>query len=269
MATLAESTGKPVSSGFAEVVDRWIYVFMAALFFVTVLVGFIPDSIAKIGAVQAGQRPPFPTVLHVHAVLMGCWLSLLMAQTALMATGRTAYHRQLGLASMVLAPAMVVTGILLVPTMYLTVWGALQAGLPPQAEAALKETFAFQTNIALFQIRAAFVFSLMVGLGVAARGKDAGLHKRLMILATATPLPAAFDRIGWLPSSLPASPTTIDLYLLLWISPMFLWDLYRLRRIHPAYLIWIGANLPFAIAAHALWGSKWWFETFQRIMGVA
>jgi len=270
MATLADSTvGKSAPSGLTAVIDRWIYVFMAVLFLATVLAGFIPDSIAKVNAVQAGQRPPFPPVLHIHAVLMGAWIMLLVAQTSLMATGWRAYHRQLGLASMVLAPAMVVTGFILVPTMYFMVWGALQSGLPPAAEAGLTETLAFQTNIALFQIRAGVVFPLMVGLAVAARGKDAGLHKRLMILATVTPLPAAIDRLGWLPSSLPASPATIDLYLLLWIAPMFFWDLYRLGRIHRAYLIWLGANLPFAILAYSLWGSKWWFDTFQHIMGVA
>ncbi len=270
MATLAESAvQKSPPASLAEVIDRWIYVFMASFFLVTVLVGFIPDSIDKIGAVRAGERPPFPNVLHVHAVLMGSWLSLLVAQTTLMATGRTAYHRQLGIASVVLAPAMVVTGLLLVPTMYFMVWGALQAGLPPAAQAALRETLAFQTNIALFQIRTGVVFSLMVALGVAARNRDAGLHKRLMILATVSPIPAAIDRIAWLPSSLPASPMSIDIYLLLWIAPMFLWDLYRLRRVHRAYLIWVGASLPFVVLAHALWGSKWWFETLQHIMGVA
>ena len=70
--------------------DRWIFVFMAALFFVTALAGFIPDSLMKIAAVKAGERAPFPLVLHVHAVLMGAWLSLLLAQTTLMATGNAA-----------------------------------------------------------------------------------------------------------------------------------------------------------------------------------
>ena len=58
-------------SGFTDFGDRWIYVFMAALFIATTLAGFIPDSLAKIAAVEAGQRAPFPPVLHLHAVLMG------------------------------------------------------------------------------------------------------------------------------------------------------------------------------------------------------
>src|SRR5438094_5053250 len=72
----------------AHAIDRWIYVFTAASFIAIVLAGFIPDSIGKVAAVQAGERPPFPLVLHFHAVLMGSFLLLLLAQTTLAATGR-------------------------------------------------------------------------------------------------------------------------------------------------------------------------------------
>src|SRR5215207_1373256 len=113
MATLAEPTGLAKSgpdilSGTprANAVDRWIFVFMAAWFIAIVLAGFIPDSLDKVAAVQAGERPPFPLVLHMHAVLMGSFLLLLLAQSWLMATGRTAQHMRLGVLAMVLAPAL-------------------------------------------------------------------------------------------------------------------------------------------------------------------
>jgi hypothetical protein len=48
----------------AHALDRWIFVFMAAWFIAIVLTGFIPDSLEKIAAVKAGERPPFPLVLH-------------------------------------------------------------------------------------------------------------------------------------------------------------------------------------------------------------
>ena len=84
-------------------IDRWIYVFMAALLIACVLIGFIPDSIEKIAAVERAERPALPFAMHVHAVLMGCWMLLLLAQTTLMATGRKGLHMQLGVAAMVLA----------------------------------------------------------------------------------------------------------------------------------------------------------------------
>ena len=73
---------------------------MAAWFIAIVLAGFIPDSLQKIGLVQTGQRAPFPLVLHMHAVLMGSFLLLLLAQSWLMATGRSAQHMRLGLVGM-------------------------------------------------------------------------------------------------------------------------------------------------------------------------
>src|SRR5215468_143726 len=99
--TIDRSPAKADLQSLAGFVDRWIYVFMAGFFIVTVLIGFIPDSLAKISAIAAGQRPPFPPVLHVHAVLMSAWLLLLLAQTFLAATRRIGFHKQLGMASVV------------------------------------------------------------------------------------------------------------------------------------------------------------------------
>src|SRR5688572_25807962 len=80
----------------AHAIDRWIFVGMAVWFIAIVLAGFIPDSIMKVAMVKAGLRPPFPLVLHMHAVLMGGFLLLLLAQSWLMATGRRQFHMQLG-----------------------------------------------------------------------------------------------------------------------------------------------------------------------------
>lgn len=253
----------------AHPIDRWIFVFMAAWFIVIVLAGFIPSSLAKIAAVQAGERPPFPWILHVHASLMGSFLLLLLAQTSLMATGRNHLHRRLGLAAMVVAPALVIAGFILVRTTYLGLAGAAAAA-PPAAQAALQEVILEVDNIMLLQIRIGLLFPLFLFIGLRARMRDSGLHKRMMFLATAMALPAGLDRIPWLPSSLPASPLTPDLYtLVIAVLPLFAWDIVRNRRVHPAYWIWLAINLPFAIAVHGLWGTQWWHDAAPRLMGVA
>src|SRR3954453_16695809 len=76
----------------AHSIDRWIFVFTAVWFIAIVLVGFIPDSLIKVPPVQAAQRAPFPTVLHVHALLMGSFLLLLLTQAVPIATGRCELH---------------------------------------------------------------------------------------------------------------------------------------------------------------------------------
>jgi len=274
MATVAAEGSLPVRrpdvlSGTprAGFVDRWIYVFTAASFIVITLTGFIPDSLEKVEAVQAGMRPPFPIVLHLHAVLMGAFLLLLLAQTVLMATGRGDLHRRLGLAGMVIAPALVVVGFILVPTIYHSVWNAAQTA-PPGVRETLQQRIPIMDDILLFQLRIGILFPLLLWIGLRARGTDAGLHKRMMILATAMALPAAINRIEWLLTTLPASALASDLYVLLAVSPMFLWDVARNRGVHRAWLIWIGVCLPFTLALHGLWGTAWWHAAARSLMGV-
>lgn len=251
----------------AHALDRWIYVITAASFVVIVLAGFIPSSLEKIAAVQSGARPPFPMLMHVHAALMGSFLLLLLAQTILVATGRCALHRRLGLVSMIIAPAMVIVGFALVPTIYHGLWGATLAAAP-EARPAMEQTLSFVENIMLIQLRIGVLFPVFIGIALWARSRDSGLHKRMMILATAMALPAGIDRIPWLYTSLPASPVTPDLYMLLAISPMVVWDLMRNRTVHRAYWIWLAINLPFAVAVHGLWDTPWWHATARQLMGV-
>ena len=47
---------QPTQSTLTNAIDRWIYVFMAVSYIAITLTGFIPDSLAKIAAVEAGQR---------------------------------------------------------------------------------------------------------------------------------------------------------------------------------------------------------------------
>jgi uncharacterized membrane protein YozB (DUF420 family) len=251
----------------AHAIDRWIYVFTAASFIAITLAGFIPDSLEKVAAVQGGQRPPFPLVLHFHAVLMGSFLLLLLAQTSLAATGRIEQHRRLGLAGMIIAPALVIVGFILVPTNYHLLWDAAHSGAPGASE---KFGFALNIweNIMLLQLRIGFLFPLFLAIGLRARGKNAGLHKRMMILATAMALPAGIDRIPWLWSTMPANPISADLFTLVAVSPMFLWDVVRNRSIHYAYSIWLGIFIPTSILAQLLWDTPWWHATARQIMGV-
>jgi hypothetical protein len=250
-----------------QAADRWMFVFMAALFVVTVLVGFVPDSFARAAAIQAGQRPQFHPMTHVHAVLMGAWLLLLLAQSALVASNRRVLHQRLGLVSLALVPAMVVAGIVLVPAVFREAWTFVTTPPPGVDAAVIAETKALVSNIALPQIRVGVLFPILVGWALWVRRTDPDTHKRLMILATALPLPAAMDRIEWLPTSLPTSFASGDLYMLLWVAPMFLYDVIRRGRVQRAYAIWFLLGLPPTIAVHWLWGSPWWLATVPRLMG--
>lgn len=251
----------------AGFVDRWIFVGMAAWFILIVLVGFIPDAIGMVAAANAGQRPPLPPILHVHAVVMGSFLLLLLTQSVLMATGRCELHKRVGIAAFAFVPVLVVVGLILAPTIYHQVWNFAQTG-PVSARPGMQQFIPALDNILLMQIRIGILFPLFMIIGLRARSGNAGLHKRMMFLATAVPLPAAIDRLTWLPTTLPASPVSTDLWILVALSPMIVWDLVRNRRVHEAYWIWLGVYVPAALVAYRLWDTPWWHVTARSIMGV-
>lgn len=248
-------------------IDRWIYVFTAASFIAIALAGFLPDSAHKIELVQLGRRAPFPLVLHLHALLMGSFLLLLLAQTTLAAAGRTDLHVQLGRVGMVLAPALVVVGVILSPTMYHLAWNAAQAAQGP-ARPALERAVHAAENVVLLQARSGLLFALLLFIGLRARLTDPGLHKRMMILAVAPALGAGVARIAWLPSTLPVRPTSQDLAMVLVFAPMLAWDVIRNRRVHRAYWIALAAMLPLTAAVQLLWDTPGWHAAVRRMMGV-
>ena len=274
MATIAQERPGPAPrpdllSGTprAHAIDRWIYVFMAVWFIAITLVGFVPDSFAKIAAVSAGTKPPFPLVMHVHAVLMGSFLLLVLAQTILVAGGRTDLHRRLGPVAMVLVPALVVAGIVLATTIYHQAWNAAQSG-PPALRTAMTARLPQLDNVLLLQIRSGIFFVFFIWLGLRARRRDAGFHKRIMFLATALPLGAALNRMAWLPSLVPGAAISQDLYVLLAVAPLFVWDVFRNRTLHRAWQIWLPAFVVASVAVNLLWATPSWHAAAHAIMGV-
>jgi len=251
----------------AHALDRWIFVLMAVWYIAIVLAGFIPDSIMKVAMVKAGVRPPFPLVLHMHAVLMGSFMLFLLWQTILVATGRTALHRRIGPIGGLLAAALVVVGFILAPTMYHQVYGGLSVA-PPEAQGQIRDLLSWLDNILMLQIAAGILFASYIGLALAHRASDSGFHKRMMIMAPAMALGAAFSRITWLPHTIPASPLSILAYQWLAIAPLFVWDVISNRRIHSAYWVLLATYLPANLLVLWAWDKPWWHETAHRIMGV-
>lgn len=251
----------------AHAIDRWIFVAVAAWFIAIVLTGFVPDAIMKVGLVATGQRPPFPIVMHMHAVAMGSFMLLLLTQAVLMATGRRELHMRVGIAAFAFVPVLVVVGSVLAPTIYHQVWNIAQTA-PPQAQPKLHQQLRNLDNILLAQISIGVLFPLLMTIGLKARAGNSGLHKRMMFLATAIPLPAAISRITWLPNDFPASPLGNDMWVLVALSPLFVWDVARNRRVHEAYVIWFAFYAPTAVLVAELWDTPWWHSVAHRIMGV-
>lgn len=271
MTAITQSRGGTADTGgtLVRFIDRWIFVFMAALFVVTALVGFVPASIMKVTAMQAGERPWFPPVAHAHALLMGTWLLLLLLQAWLIATHRHQLHWKLGMLSLALVPGMVMASAMLVLATHEQIASALAVVPPAGSRVGLLTAASSANNILLSQMRMGIMFVACVSGALLVRRTSPGIHKRLMFLGTAVLLVPAFARITFLPNTLPDSPLGQDLYTLLWISPMLLWDLYRQRTFNVAYLVWLCLFVPLSLVVYWLWGDPAWMALAPQIVGTA
>jgi len=217
---------------FAAFADRWIYVCMAALFFTAVLVGFIPDAANMLDDVRTGARPPLPGFMHFHAVMMGAWISLLLAQSMLMATGNRSIHMKLGIVSVFLIPAVAISMV-----------GASGARLAEFATSAPGVIPEGARNGLLEQMRMVLLFPTLTFWAVLVRREDPETHKRFMFIATIPLLSAAIDRVAWLRQSIPLeSPFFQYVTQLAWLAPLLIYDLWRRGRLHKAYVIGIAVN---------------------------
>jgi hypothetical protein len=270
MATSPSALQRDASSPAATVnpdTERWFYAGMTLLFVAIALTGFIPTSIEKVGLVHAGQRPPFPWFMHTHAVVMGTWLSLLLTQSVLVARGRVALHRQLGMASFVMVPVIVVLMCMMTIGGPIGVAALPPGAMPPDELAATKD---FVTNLSLAQSQVIVLFPLFIGWALAVRKTDPAMHKRLMIFGTALPLLAGIDRIaervGWTTS--PEAGDSMYLNLLVILMPVLIFDLVRTRRLHRAYVYGLATIVPCFIMTHYLWGTATWHGVVASVVSV-
>lgn len=270
---MSANVGDAVSSGPAFAarsdrnVHRWFFAAAALYIVLTVLLGFVPSSLERIAAVQAGQRPPPSATLHAHAVMMGSWMLLLLAQAGLAASGRIALHRRVGNLAFVIAPLVVIAMILQTRAAWLDLAALPPGVMPPEALAATK---AFLANLLPEQIRAFVLFGVFAGWALAVRRTDLETHKRMMILATFMPLGAAIDRIAsrWLPTNFPLEYGIEHGYFLLWLAPLVIYDWVRRGRPHRAYVIGLAILAPLMLATHLLWNLPAWQALAPRLMGV-
>lgn len=239
---------------------RWFYVGMASLFLLTAIAGFLPTSLAKIAAVQSGERPPLPSILHVHAIAMGAWLALLLVQTVLVSARQASIHRVLGVASFILAPTVFVSLILLVASEY-----------------RVGASFGFKDEVSnglLFKAKSIVLFAIFYLWAILVRSRNQETHKRMIVLATLALIDAALGRMvgyGWLPT-LPASSfvgyDSTHFYQLLWLTPALAYDSITIGRPHRAYIVGIALFFPFIVATHILWSNPWWLAIAPKLMGL-
>src|SRR5689334_19321603 len=192
---------------------RRFYVGMAIALAITVFVGFSRSYYLK----SWYGTPELSALLHFHAALFTTWVLFFVAQTALVASGRTYLHRRMGVAGAVLAALVVIVGTTVAVM-------RLRTGISPLPGIPAAAFFA----IPFFDM---VVFAILVSTAIYLR-RRLEAHKRLMTLSMITLLPASIARMNFLP--FPPGPPTFFALADLFIVAILVYDLITRRKIHPA-----------------------------------
>jgi hypothetical protein len=197
---------------------RRFYVGMALAMAITVFVGFSRSYFLK----GWYGTPELSRLLHFHAALFTTWVLFFVAQTALVASGRTYLHRRMGVAGAVLAALVVIVGTTVAIGRARTGTSPIP-GVPPLGFLA----------IPFFDM---VVFAILVSSAIYFR-RRLEAHKRLMTLSMIALLAAPIARMRFLP--LPPGPPTFFGLADLFIVALLVYDLVTRRKVHPA-TIWGG-----------------------------
>lgn len=197
--------------------DHRFFSVMAIVSAVTIAAGFFNTY----GPEVVSGAPALSPIIHLHAVVFTSWLIFFVAQTTLVLSGRTAIHRRLGIAGVVLAALMLVVGT----ATAITVARLGHRGIPgvefPDADGFL-----------LLNLNAIIVFVALVGAGWYFR-RNAQTHKRLMLTATTGALVGpGVSRLPLVSGNTPLIGALVMAFLL--AGPVY--DFATRRRVHPAYL---------------------------------
>ena len=203
--------------------DYDFFLTYVVLIWIAVLAGFVPEIFRHLRTAAA----PYPIAVHVHAVITVGWLALLTSQILLIRNRRVRVHRSWGMIGAILAVAVALVGI----------WAALvfeKQGL--STPAARPHFLAIEwSNI--------IEFGGLVAAAIILRNRPSA-HKRLVLLATLSLTPAAFNRAIGKPFLHPLLgngvwQTYVQIFALtdLMVLGIGLYDWETRRRVHPAWVL--------------------------------
>jgi FtsH-binding integral membrane protein len=248
MATAVASSAVKVRPGVVgRKYDHVFFSGMALLLLGSVFLGF-----ARSYYLAGMFHAPLPSaIIHVHGALFSSWILFLVAQTTLVASGRTGVHRRIGIAGFLLACLMVVVGV----------WAATNSlgrgGGPPGID---PKTFY------IIPMTDMLIFGLLVFFAYRARF-DSAAHKRIIMVATVALMIAAIAR--WPLPAVQRNPLRAALLSYVFLLMIMAYDLWSTHKIHRAtiwasvFLIFV-QQIRFPIAQTAAWHAfAAWAQNFR------
>lgn len=210
--------------------DHHFFLAFALLISAVAFAGF---AFTYFGPIIGNTYPPSGIPLHLHGWSFFLWYALLPGQAVLIANRKYALHMRLGRLSVVLVVAMVLSGILVLSV---RVDEALRNGAPL---IWLHYGPLILSNLVLFVV----FYAAAVHMALNSRFQA---HKRLIMVASAIALGAAFSRLimftsGFHPLSVPIGVIGCSIFIFVGVA----YDWIANRAVHPAY--WAGLVVLFAV----------------------
>jgi hypothetical protein len=244
--------------------DRF-FTWMALACLVVAGLGFAPSYWIPVASGSIAVSP----LTHLHGLLFSGWLLFFVMQTALVARGRTGFHRELGIAGVAIATAMFFVG------MGVAIHRMRELDAAGYGEIGRRFSVVPVTAIAIFAVLVAFAIRYR---------NNPAIHKRLMLVATvslmqpavgratrmllASPTPEALA--GGLPLPPPVQLSVVAALLadvLLVIAMIH--DRRTMGRVHPVYWMAGGALLAVQVLRVPLSATDAWLRFAQWIVAFA
>lgn len=233
--------------------DHNFFVFIVAMMWLGILMGFVPDVIHHI------RHPefPYPWIVFVHAAVFVGWLSLLTTQVLLVRFRNVALHRRLGKLGFYWAPLIPIVGVLTAVAV-----DRLRHQHSP----------AYKPDFVSVQFGDLVLFAVFTGMALALR-KQPAAHKRLLLLGTLCMVDAGFSR-WWasffehlLGPSFEATVLAVFLGNILLMVAIVAYDLLTRRRLHRLYAG--AATVAIAAELGMIWllVSPWWTPIAWKLIG--
>ncbi len=186
----------------------------------------------------------FSLVLHIHGLAYFTWVALYAWQTWLVARGKVARHRELGLAGVAVSAVMIPLGVAI----------AVAA-----AKRRMAAGDAHPFDFTLFNVVDLTTFACLSIAAIAMVTRHLDWHRRFMFGAALCLVGPSLSR--WLqviPNVAPWTDLLPNLVADLFLIALALYDQRTLGRVHPATWCTVALLLPLHIATPFLIGSDWW-----------
>ena len=237
---MSEEIGSYSIKDNQPIVDSYFYIGLAVFMICIAIVGFWNTYFQSffLGTLDAHW------LIHIHVVVFGVWLLLFLGQTILASRDQINLHQQVG------SYFGVPWGILLLILGVIVTFAVIAPGVGKDHEA---QNYAVPLLASLGDLLA---FAILLAVAILYRKKPA-IHKRFMVLATASLMEAPVARIA----REIGMPEGFLVLISVSLSPVFIamgYDRWKRGSVHIVY--WFGVGFLLVKMTRFIWAaeSDWW-----------